>query len=403
MQHAGGSDASAGRYTPLAGTDGMAYACMHMMATADTPEPASPASSAEAESGRRSTSRRYLRTIALASAGVFFVIVVVVLYMGQPVLLPLATALLLSFVLRPVARRLARWYVPFPVSALLLVGLVTASLGLAIYSLSEPANRWLKAAPQALNQLQYRIYAVKGPMEDMKDVAEQVEKLGNVGREETTPAVVVKQAGLNATLMLQTREATVGVFTTLILLYFILGWGERLYRNLVSSLPRFRNQRQLVEIAQQIEESVATYLATITVINMALGVAVAAAMHVMEMPNPALWGVVAALCNFVPYLGPAVTAVILSFVALLTFEDLGEALLVPAVFLVITSLEGYFVTPMAVGSRLTLNPLIIFVSLVFWYWMWGIVGVLLTVPILVCVKVTLERLDAYKPLARILD
>ncbi|MFN2329991.1 MAG: AI-2E family transporter [Chromatocurvus sp.] len=371
------------------------------MATVDTPESAPPASS-EAEPFHRSASRRYLRTIASVCVTMLVVVVMAVLYLGQPVLLPLATALLLSFLLRPIARRLQRWHVPLPASAFLLVSLFAGILGLGIYSLGGPASEWLKDAPLALRQLQYRIADMKGSIEEVKQATQEVEKLGKVGERET-PAVVVKGGDLSDTLLLQTQEAAVGMFTTLILLFFILGWGERLYRNVVNTLPRFHNQRQVVEIAQEIEDSVTKYLTTITVINLTLGVVVSGAMYVMEVPNPVLWGVVAALFNYVPYLGPAVTAVILGFVALLTFEGIGEALLVPAVFLTITSLEGYVITPLAVGSRLTLNPLIIFLSLVFWFWMWGIVGSLLTVPILVCIKVTLDRVGTQKTLARVLD
>ena len=369
-------------------------------------ERASP-SSAETDataSGSRATPTATPRPDALTIAvvGLFVLALLAALYVGHPVLLPLAAALLISFILRPVVRFLSHWRVPAPLSALVLVGLVGGLLALAVYGLSEPASQWIRDAPRSLRQLQYRIEGLKKPMEEMKQATEEVEKLGRVGKPEA-PEVVIKDEQLDRVLLLQTREAVFGVLTALIMLFFLLGWGGRLFRNMIRALPSFHDQRQAVLVAQDIESAVSTYLATISIINLGLGAVVAGVLYLLGMPNPVLWGAVTALLNFVPYLGPAVTAAILAVVALMTYPTIGQALVVPAAFLAITSMEGYFVTPMAVGKRLILNPLLIFVSLVFWFWLWGIIGALLTVPILVCVKVTLDRIDSVKPLARILD
>ena len=164
-----------------------------------------------------------------------------------------------------------------------------------------------------------------------------------------------------------------------------------MYRHVLSALPHFTQQRRAVRIAHEVEVSVAAYLTTITLINFCLGVIVAAAMYALDVPNPILWGVMSAVLNYIPFLGPAVMAVVLTLVSVLTHPTLAAALIVPAVFILITSIEGYFVTPAAVGRHLTLNPLLIVVSLIFWFWMWGIIGGLLSVPLLVCLKVSLEH------------
>lgn len=347
--------------------------------------------------------RPYLKPLTRAVMGLFIIALLAAMHIGKPVLLPLATALLLSFVLRPLVRVLGHIHVPPPLSSLILVLAITGILAVTAYGLADPASQWLQEAPRSLHQLQLRLEEVKQPMKQVQEATAEVEKLGNVSDDENKTKVVVDNKGLNETLLTNARQAAVGVITTLVLLFFILGWGDRLYRNVINALPRFHEQRQAVLIAQEIESSISTYLATITVINLLLGAVVAGMLHLMQMPNPVLWGVTAGLLNFLPYFGPAVTTLILTFVALLSYPTLSEALLVPAMFLLITSIEGYFVTPLAVGTRLTLNPLLIFVSVVFWYWMWGIVGALLTVPILVCIKVTLDRVDTAKPVARILD
>ncbi|RRQ21069.1 AI-2E family transporter [Thiohalobacter thiocyanaticus] len=343
-----------------------------------------------------------LRRLYYVVVGLFVLALLGALHFGQPVLLPLATAFLLSFIFRPVTRRLHRWHIPYPLSALFMVTLVTAVLGFGAYSLAGPASEWIRDAPRALLQLQYKLADVRQSMEEVKEATAQVEGLGDVDKSKQTE-VVAKDGGLQKLLLSNAREATVGVFTAVIMLFFILGWGDRLFRNIVASLTDFHAQRQAVEIGQEIEKSVSAYLVTITIINLLLGAVVAGVLYLMGMPNPALWGVAAGLLNFIPYLGPAVMAAILSLAAILSYPSLGEALMVPLAFLLITSIEGYLVTPLAVGRRLTLNPLVIFVSVVFWFWLWGIVGALLTVPILVCAKVALERISAAKPLAQILD
>jgi predicted PurR-regulated permease PerM len=343
-----------------------------------------------------------LARLTTAAGGLLLIAVLVVVYVGRSILLPLTVALLLSLVLRPISNALERAFVPLPVSALLLVGLLGGTLGYGIYSLKEPAAEWIEKTPHALQQLHARIQILKQSMTKIQKATEQVTKLGQDSGEKSKE-VVVKKSELANPLVIQTRDVSIGIFTMLLLLFFILGWGKRLYRNVINALPGFREQRQMVRIAQEVESAVAIYLATITVVNFGIGIVVSGAMYVMGMPNPALWGVIAALFNYVPFLGPAVTAVILFAVALLTYPSIQETLLVPVVFLLIHALESFVITPFAVGTRLTINPLLIIASLVFWYWMWGIVGALLSVPILVCIKVGLDRVEAAKSWARIFD
>jgi predicted PurR-regulated permease PerM len=185
--------------------------------------------------------------------------------------------------------------------------------------------------------------------------------------------------------------ATVGAVT--ILLYFLLASGDLFLLKLVRVLPRFEDKKIAVTIVHEVRHDVSHYLLTITLINIGLGVATGIAMFWLGMPNPLLWGVMAASFNFIPYLGAMASAIILTLVALLTFDELGRILLVPGVFLVLTSLEGGFVTPAIVGRRLTLNPVAIFVWLTFWGWLWGVPGMLLAVPMLAILKIVCDHVQ----------
>lgn len=345
----------------------------------------------------------HLHKIAFATQGLFLLAVLAVIYFTRSLLLPFIAALLLSFLFLPIMRFLGQLRLPAALNALLLVLTLATGGFFAIYGLSGPAQEWLDEAPYSLQELQWKLRALKEPVEEMQETAKKVENLSNMGNEDQdSKKVVVKESGLDKILFLQTKEAATGVVLTLILMFFMLAWGGVFFRNLMRAMPEEEIRRRALHITQDIERSISIYLFTITLINGALGTLVALLLHFLGMPNAILWGVIAAVLNYLPYLGPAITTVVLAFAALISYDYLGQALVVPGLFLLITGLEGQFLTPMIVGRRLTLNPLAIFVGVVFWFWMWGVPGALLTVPILVSLKITLDRIDSTHAIGRLL-
>jgi predicted PurR-regulated permease PerM len=155
-----------------------------------------------------------------------------------------------------------------------------------------------------------------------------------------------------------------------------------------------------VSISRQIEVDLSHYLATVTTVNFMLAIAVAAAMHWLEVPNPVLWGAMAGLFNFAPYVGALVSAAIMTIVGITTFDTLSDALMVPLTLLVLTILEGQVITPSVLGRRLAVHPLVVFLSIVFWGWLWGIAGALMAVPIITCLKVITDHVPQLNFLAR---
>ena len=184
----------------------------------------------------------------------------------------------------------------------------------------------------------------------------------------------------------------------IVLLYFLLASGDLFLRKLIKVLPTFEDKKRAVEIAREIEHNISTYLFTVTLINIGVGVAVGVGVWLLKMPNPVLWGVLAGVLTYIPYLGAMVGIGILGLAALLVFDDLGHALAVPAVYLVVSFLEGNFVTPLVLGRRLTLNPVVIFVGLLFWFFLWGIPGALLAVPTLAVFKIVCDHVDTLAPI-----
>jgi predicted PurR-regulated permease PerM len=349
-----------------------------------------------------SQSLRWVRWGAFSAGGLFVLAALYTLHAARPVLLPFATAVLLSFPLRPLVRLIARSGLSRALGAALVVGALGGTLAFGAFTLSESALHWLRHAPQVLTKVQQRLQHVESRARWLRQATGQIEKLGRIERDPTGKKVIVHRNNLDTEVLGQLRAILTGAAITLLLLYFILGWGNLLFRNLIAALPRFRNQRQAVVIFRDVERAIALYLGTVTLINAGLGMAVAVAMYLLGLPNPALWGVVAALLNFMPYVGPLITLSILTLVGMLTYPSLGQALFPPAVFLALATLEGQIITPLAVGRRLAINPLLIFLSVFFWYWMWGVVGALITVPLLVCARIAFERFESTRGLGILL-
>jgi len=219
---------------------------------------------------------------------------------------------------------------------------------------------------------------------------------------EAVTVAVQAQSGLTQWLFSGTRALVTGLVLTVILLFFLLLAGDTFLRRMVEILPRFRDKRQAVEISQAIEHDIAIYLATITVMNAVVGGATALIMFASGIPDPILWGGVAFLLNFAPIVGPLIGAGTFVLAGLLTYDSLPAAMLPAALYFAVHILEGQFVTPMLLARRFTLNPVLVILTLVFWYWMWGVPGAILGVPMLAITKIVCDRVQPLRALGHFL-
>jgi predicted PurR-regulated permease PerM len=188
----------------------------------------------------------------------------------------------------------------------------------------------------------------------------------------------------------------------IVLLYFLLAAGDGYHEKIVKVLPTFRDKKRAVILIRRVHQDVATYLLTVTMINCGLGVAIGAAMFFAGLPNSVLWGVLAALLNFIPYFGPLVGQVIVGLVGLTVFDNPIDALIPVGLYFVINLCEGYIVTPTVLGRRLTMNPMMVFLAVLVWGWLWGIPGALLAVPLLACFNVICASSERLQPLSEFL-
>ena len=324
------------------------------------------------------------------------------MYFAQDIFIPIAIALFAGIVLQPLVRLLSRIHIPDSAGAgIVTVGVVSAIIGLGV--LVEPsAEKWIDRWPALYPEIQSKLVPVKKTVQKAKKLTEGIEKMAEPGPKKSKETVV-REASLGERIFGRTTDALLLIGITLVMAYFVLARSRRTIQNILRSAEVGTTRRRWTEVAADMQHDVATYMLTITAINTALGVLVAIVMYALGMPNPLLWGVLAALLNYLPYLGPLVMLAVLSLVSLLTFDTLGQMSLPPLAYLAMTIIEGQFISPMVVGRRMTLNPLAIFISVLFWGTIWGIAGVFLAVPILASLRVLsdhVESLGFLRPLLR---
>ena len=213
----------------------------------------------------------------------------------------------------------------------------------------------------------------------------------------------MKQPALSDTLLNSTGELLTQAAIVVTLVFLFLGFGDRLFDGLMKVLPTRRDKGNVRQMCHEAEVTISNYLLTYTAINIVLGIVIGVGLWLMGMPNPLLWGVMAACLNYLPFVGLAVGTAVVSLVALITFDSTLYALLAPAIYLGANGLEANVITPVLLGRSLRLNVIAIFLSIVLWGWMWGIGGALIAVPLLVIIKVTCDYSRPLKPISILLE
>jgi predicted PurR-regulated permease PerM len=339
-----------------------------------------------------------LATISRALVVLAVIAVLAVCYLARDILAPIMLALLLSLLLSPVASLLQKLRAPRALaSGLVVLVLVAAAMG-AIVALAQPARDWIGKAPSSIHSIQDRFREWRQPVQEARKATESLENLTRSPRRAAPQVVVEDQPTILTGILSNTPRVLESVAAVILLVFFFLSSGDNFLRRLVEIAPGMTEKRTVVSIARDVEREMSRYLVTITAINLGLGCATAITMFLLHVPNALLWGAMAFLLNFAPYVGAALTSFVLGVVGFATFDSIGSALAIPGAFLVLAFIEGQLVTPTVIGRRLALNPVVVFVWLLVWGWLWGIIGVLLAGPLLACFRIVCQHTEALRPI-----
>ncbi|TWT61394.1 AI-2 transport protein TqsA [Rubinisphaera italica] len=312
-----------------------------------------------------------------------------VLTFAKSVAMPVVLALILYLVLRPVMTIFHRWHLPPVVGATICLFVIIGAFAAAMMNLTGPIKDWIANAPEYLNQIEMKLSGVEKQIEDMEQASAKIKEIAKPDEADEPVPVAIQQPKLfpGVEIVSNSGGLVAGTVITLGLLFFLLVYGHTTISNLIAGFEITSSKAKAKDLIEDLQHGMSLYLFTVTVINVSLGIITGLAMYLLGLPNAFLVGVMAALFNFIPFLGAWTGTAIVFFIAILQPFSIGYACVFPAVYFGLTSLEGQFVTPFLLGRSMSLNPLIVFLFLAIWGWMWGIGGVFLAVPILAVLKI----------------
>ena len=324
------------------------------------------------------------------------------LYYARALFLPLTMGWLLALTLSPIVRMGQRWRIPNGVTASFLVFMISVLVVAGITVLAAPVTNWVNEAPHIGYQLREKVQTIRNSIAAVSRAGEEVQKIAEP-KSPGVQEVTVKQPGVVTRAADSVLSIAASLVLTLALTFFLLVSRDLLYMKIIRILPTLGDRKRALRIATGIETEISRYLLFITLINTAIGVAVGSLSWVVGLPNPLLWGIVAAVLNYLPYVGAFVGIILIAIISIITFDNLGYAIVAPLGYLAVTIFEGQFITPAALGRRFELNTVAILVSIAFWGFVWGIVGVIIAVPLLIVIRVFCEHIEGLSKLSELLS
>jgi predicted PurR-regulated permease PerM len=337
-----------------------------------------------------------------AIVGIFALLVFYFLYFASPILIPIIMALLLSMLLAPFVRLIEWVRVPRTLGSLIAVAAAVGALFGIAASLSGPAQSWL-TEPQRFSRLEEKLRPLTAPFGKLQYATEQVEKAAAPRDMPPIQKVEVTRPGLSGLISNGSGHVVSTIAAVVGLVYLFLVSGDTFLRKLVLVTPSLKDKKRAVEIVRNIESDISFYLVLVAAINITIGFVVTATTGALGISDPLLWGTLAAVLSFAPYVGEFVIVIILSLAGILTFDNLVQAFVAPAIYFVVMTVCWQGVVPFVVGRRMTLSPVAVFIMIIVLGWMWGVIGALVAVPVLASLKIICERIGSLRWIAEFLS
>lgn len=323
-------------------------------------------------------------------------------YFARAIVLPVLVASFAAMTLKAPVRWLHQCRLPIPLAAAIVVGAFVAATGFAALHLGRPAVEWIASAPDSFPRIKSKFQHVLRPAARLSEAASSVGDLATQDTSKKAQPVEVKDNHIAKDVFNWTGSLLAGAAETIALLFLLLASGDLFLQKLVRVTPKLRDKKRAVEVSREIQQSISTYLFSIAVINICFGAVVGLALYLLGMPNALMWGGVAAFANFVPIIGPVLGMTAVGLAGLLAFDTLGYGILPVTAYCLLHLIETYAVTPYVLGRRFALNPVIIFIGLIFFAWLWGVIGALLAFPLLMTAKVICDHVPRLSFLGELL-
>lgn len=347
--------------------------------------------------------RVHVARSGFAMTGIFIILAIYALFFGRDFFMPVVLAFLFALTLTPVVRFARKRGIPAPLSATALVLGSAAVIGFGGYLLSGPITNLISEAPQIGYTLTERIQRLRGPFDVLMQLSGQIDNVTERVNDPGVMRVAVQQPGILSQAAGNMLSAGTNIAIVFVLSLFLLASGTLFYEKIVQSFDSLSDKKRALRIVFDVEREVSRYLLTVALINGALGLVIGLGLWVLGMPTPLLWGVMAAMLNFLPYIGALATIIIVAVISIISFDSLSYAMLAPAFVIFCNIMEGQIVTPLVVGRRLELNAVAIFIAVAFWSWLWGFIGALIAVPLLVIIKVFCDHFDGWESFGNFLS
>ncbi|MFZ1569831.1 MAG: AI-2E family transporter [Thiolinea sp.] len=333
-----------------------------------------------------------IRGLQIPLWGLFIMAVLAALYFAKSVFVPIFMAIVFSFVLMIPVNLLEKIRIPPAFGALIVLLVTIGMFSVLAYYMYEPTKVWVERFPDEIHKIETKVVELRSSFNEVQKTTEQIDEkitdlTGSATEAAGTQEVVIKSGSRLYTLMDSTQSFIVGFMSFLLLLYFLMAFGESMIKNLMMTWKDRAHRIAFLRITQESQYQISYYLLLITIINVGLGVVTALGMWAIGMPTPLLWGFSATILNYIPYIGPLINMVLVTFVGLVTFDNISTAMLPALIILVLNIIEGQMVQPLFVGKMFTINPVFVFISVAFWGWLWGVAGMFMAVPLLMILNI----------------
>ena len=353
---------------------------------------------------KRDTHALYLKRMLAVLTGIFLLGIINAMYFARDFLVPVTLAFLIAITFRPAVRWLAIRGVPAWGTATAFAAVLMLGGFLTGYMISGPITQWIDDAPEIRRTFIEKIRIISAPFEHVAKITDDLKDVAAPPADTPVQEVVVKESGLPSLLWIAAYPAsyTIMFIGAVILSLFLMASGNLIYEKLLRLMPTLTDKKNALRIVHDVEREISAYLLTLTGINAGVGAAIGVSYYLIGMPTAYLWGFLGFVLNFIPYAGPLAGATLSGLIAFVVFDSLGHALLAPALYTAIVTIENQFVSPQVLARRLQLNSIAILLAVAFWGWIWGLFGIVVAVPLLVTLRVFSSHFESLAAVGEIL-